>query len=460
MMIFYSDSELILNKELDIENHSVTTICFSAYVRKSIIRVIINFEANPNKTKGEAAIYEEHVKYLFNDTLVSYSQPMSPLWVRYCIVINKPQHMSEIFVNEEKVVSENMPTSLVLTKIIKIALNFEQFLRMSMFNIYDGEIQGLNGEYACSTEGNVYSWNASDWKESATESNSLLNTKFKVFHEETDDVCFNIVKFQYPGSMRLENAMKRCEMVRGFIPLTAPLVNNTNTFAPYIFQNTLLQPLRFQYPNKYYDIYSNKSMNLSVKFNVPQPNGGGFQDQIACNDKECYDISSSQKRNFICQIDNNVTVKLRGLCLSSKIDHEYRPTSVYNTFALIGSHRSLINYNVTWKLFVGGTKTFGESRISEQSGLLGTYAWNISNDEECFGSISNVIDLNFNTCDQEEFNCGDGGCIDIDEKCDGAADCRDRSDERFCETIKTDMNYNSNVGDTSINMKTQIKGTD
>jgi len=35
-------------------------------------------------------------------------------------------------------------------------------------------------------------------------------------------------------------------------------------------------------------------------------------------------------------------------------------------------------------------------------------------------------------CEDDEYQCGDGSCIDIDGRCDDSYDCPDESDERDC----------------------------
>ncbi len=40
-----------------------------------------------------------------------------------------------------------------------------------------------------------------------------------------------------------------------------------------------------------------------------------------------------------------------------------------------------------------------------------------------------------------EFNCRGGLCVDMDRRCDGRADCLDKSDEVGCEIIWEDPSY-------------------
>merc|ERR1711944_397182 len=52
----------------------------------------------------------------------------------------------------------------------------------------------------------------------------------------------------------------------------------------------------------------------------------------------------------------------------------------------------------------------------------------------CDNNICTIIPtaLNDGECDEEEFTCGNGECIDLEWKCDGENDCYGDEDEELC----------------------------
>ena len=74
---------------------------------------------------------------------------------------------------------------------------------------------------------------------------------------------------------------------------------------------------------------------------------------------------------------------------------------------------------------------------------FGRKEWYVFHDEGCllpFQFVSKTT-LSFTSCPQEKFNCWDGNCIDMSEKCDGTNDCMDKSDEFQCNKIIADESY-------------------
>ena len=65
------------------------------------------------------------------------------------------------------------------------------------------------------------------------------------------------------------------------------------------------------------------------------------------------------------------------------------------------------------------------------------------------------ITLNINACaDETEYNCDDGTCIPIKDRCDSKFDCMDRSDESACHMIAVPTSYIRHVpaGKTFLNV--------
>ena len=52
-----------------------------------------------------------------------------------------------------------------------------------------------------------------------------------------------------------------------------------------------------------------------------------------------------------------------------------------------------------------------------------------------------MIALSLNVCSADEFNCDDGGCVNMTSRCNGKLDCEDRSDEIECDQVVTDVGY-------------------
>ena len=56
------------------------------------------------------------------------------------------------------------------------------------------------------------------------------------------------------------------------------------------------------------------------------------------------------------------------------------------------------------------------------------------------------IYLNINACDEsKEYNCKDGSCVRIEERCNSKIDCFDASDESDCDIISIPKSYLKHV---------------
>ena len=79
-------------------------------------------------------------------------------------------------------------------------------------------------------------------------------------------------------------------------------------------------------------------------------------------------------------------------------------------------------------------RTEGISRTSFDSLMLGKSTWLIQQDSRaCNNRQPYSTTLKLTGCNEDEFTCSDGQCIDISQRCDQINTCRDKSDEEDCQ---------------------------
>ena len=69
--------------------------------------------------------------------------------------------------------------------------------------------------------------------------------------------------------------------------------------------------------------------------------------------------------------------------------------------------------------------------VVTRSNVVLKYFFNVLKGEVITRS-DDFIFISEGKCNQNEFECDNGGCINKDYRCDGDNDCSDRSDERGC----------------------------
>ena len=136
---------------------------------------------------------------------------------------------------------------------------------------------------------------------------------------------------------------------------------------------------------------------------------------------------------FIQKSNNDITQYDPGLCSKTKFDQRYSWTwsKLNGRHSFRGFIDTLLYWddvNRQWKL-----DSYSNPKLTASMGEfeypLGTFKWTINNDP-CFKGNQTDVVLNINTCSDKEFNCLDGFCVNIGQRCDGKVDCPDKTGDK------------------------------
>ena len=144
-------------------------------------------------------------------------------------------------------------------------------------------------------------------------------------------------------------------------------------------------------------------------------------------------------------LPTNPILKVRGLCKQTAFDIEYTMiVGETGYIELVGLRNSVIKYNMDAEEWVIQSllnpKTTATSKAVFSTLFIGKHTWHVSNDKKCQAGKAE-LSVKLSNCVEGQFSCGDGECIDIDQRCDRVKHCADRSDELDCKTVEIPPGY-------------------
>ena len=351
--------------------------------------------------------------------------------------------------------------------------------KVSNFNVYNNklsiaEMQEITNGSRCGEQGNYLSWSNSKW--------NLTDSTAKVQTIEKNELCGDASITYFHGHHFYEDGMHFCRGKFSNSRMHLPRSFKESKMMSDKIEKVFIERVKGSEPENYcgrgshywlagYDSYdergwiddNTKQPMTHFQWESAQPNAieqrciatslGKDYRLASWYDTECLDTSC-----FACESERRLTFSFRGLCGKSRFRDYYTPNNnddeiQKGLLGYTGFHNVGIRYNSTsfeWNLFMYDyepyTYTWATSKASQETGALGLHKWLFFNESSsCTDEFTFSTELSFTSCNDEQFNCNDGQCIPMENKCDGRTHCRDRSDEIGCKILVTSSSYSKDM---------------
>jgi hypothetical protein len=203
------------------------------------------------------------------------------------------------------------------------------------------------------------------------------------------------------------------------------------------------------------NIYDSEEAIPAGLWGAGQPNNIDQQCVVCSKLADCLDQFCTTPKPSVCQFSTRGApfLRLRGNCAKSALDTLYYPSSDQSSeFMWIGIKSTFIKYNQTsrqWEAHVAHgddePNTWAYTEADVEGMLLGTNFWTVVEDRACYPGPSRAVTMSLSSCQSQEFNCDNGDCTHLDNRCDGLFDCSDGSDEKDCYYLDALDNYNKDI---------------
>ena len=296
----------------------------------------------------------------------------------------------------------------------------------------------------------------------------ILRNQTEVVPVKIEDTC-KVVNKQYiifTEERNFRDSDKLCNVFSGKLPTPKNEIENDFLLNKYPIFSQICQKLsdcRFWLGYKY-----NKNKDIVEHYETQNPPTftNWLGPVIAIGNESCAvawigQEDESQDKNWrsmscdvkfysVCYFDEKPQLITRGLCKESLFDRKYtlygyenkKPVfhGISNTrIVWVNSNEDLLIQG-TWKMEINGNPNTYNIMIMETSTdyPMGVRKWKTFGDNCKDGDI---VELMLTNCGKNMFTCGDGTCIDMEQRCNLVEDCIDQSDEFDCGVLIVPEGY-------------------
>ena len=287
--------------------------------------------------------------------------------------------------------------------------------------------------------GNVFDWSRS--------SLDLINMQEATISDEVLCSLSTPGIIIVPEKMTYMNMKQFCNKLGGSI-YSIPFESKINDLIDMIksYSNTTCDPMKMLtagYTDELKDgVFVGEDGQVLDKlgFKTGQPNGGRIENcaMVSTSSLKFHDVACDEDAGSLCgfcKLPEIPAFELRGDLLNIVVDRQYFWTrEIYNgKYVFKGIQENELRYQKSkWIVVDSSDKQI--IFLDTKKYPFGKSTWQVT-------ETGIQLMLSFDGCTGKQFNCDDGNCIDIKQRCNGRYECLDQSDETNCSTAIIQPSY-------------------
>lgn len=287
-------------------------------------------------------------------------------------------------------------------------------------------------------EGNVVGWSRAEWKV-----NKVLE-----YDVALQDLCYRAppLTFQVFKAMVFKEGSYLCRALGGVMRTPSTLKEVETTFlmtqesrpdCPLLWAGVTDRDEEGQWAYDHNEIVPD---NLPWAFD--EPNGVRYENCGGMDVDGLIDDGCTSKRCVLCNVADEVSFTLRGSCEEFVHNTNYMMKTEKDKRVFIGYGDYLIYHNGSRWLWMNNiTNVFVAEMVPARYDYpVGRQQW-LLHRPVCDEKPGVVRPFLLTVCQEGQFTCDDGTCVDLTQRCNLQYDCRDHSDEAKCQMIRLPLDY-------------------